>query len=138
MMRPLGEIMADCFDDGLDLNDIDILVPVPLHRKSKSRRGFNQSELLITELLRRLDREVSVNNLVRIQNTRSQIILSREERIKNVTNAFQVKNPELFVNKNVLLVDDVCTTGSTLNECARSLKSAGAQKVYGLVLAHGN
>ncbi len=137
MARPLGGIMADCLEGGIDISGIDILVPVPLHKRSRSKRGFNQSELLIGEILVKHAKVLSNDNLVRVQNTRSQVRLSSKERTMNVEDAFRVKNPELFSGRNVLLVDDVCTTGATLNECAKSLKNAGAKKVFGIVLAHG-
>ena len=136
MARPLGGIMADCLESGVDINNIDVFVPVPLHKKKKVERGFNQSELLIRQSLIKYEKELSADNLIRIQNTRSQVNLYREERAMNVEGAFRVKNPELFSGKNVLLVDDVCTTGATLNECAKSLKNAGVKKVFGIVLAN--
>lgn len=138
MAAPLGAIMADCLEGGIDIDKVDIIAPVPLHRKSRDRRGFNQSELLIKEISKKYGREVSLDNLIRKQNTRSQVTLLKDDRVKNVEGAFHVRNPDLFTGRSILVVDDVCTTGSTLNECAKSLKKAGALKVYGLVLAHGS
>jgi ComF family protein len=110
-------------------------VPVPLHWKKKQERGFNQSELMAKKICRKLSLPISINNLHRVKNTLSQTQLSRLQRQKNVNDAFKVKNPDLFLEKNVLLVDDVLTTGITASECARNLKNAGAKKVYLLALA---
>ena len=137
MAKPLGAIMAECLESGMDTAGVDALVPVPLHWRSRARRGFNQSELLARELLSVYDGAVSTGNLVKRRNTLSQVGLSGEERLTNISDAFLVKAPGEFEGRTVLLVDDVCTTGSTLNECARLLKSAGSLKVYGAVIAHG-
>ena len=114
---------------------IDVVVPVPLHWKKKQERGFNQSELMAKKICRKLSLPISINNLHRVKNTLSQTQLSRLQRQKNVNNAFKVKNPDIFLEKNVLLVDDVLTTGITASECARNLKNAGAKEVYLLALA---
>ncbi len=111
------------------------LIPVPLHWRKKMQRGFNQSELLAQHLSRHLGVDVLSNSLYRIKNTQSQISLSATQREENVKGAFHVKRPAKVKGKTIILVDDVLTTGLTASECARALKSAGAEKVYVLSVA---
>lgn len=108
---------------------IDILVPVPLHPKRLKERGCNQSELLARELSRGIGIHVETELLHRIRETGSQTELSEAERRRNVENAFRADKGS--DGKTILLIDDVCTTGSTLSECAKTLKNAGACAVYG-------
>ncbi|MEI7578411.1 MAG: ComF family protein [bacterium] len=108
----------------------DLLVAIPLHRKRSWERGFNQSELLIKALGYQASK-----CLIRIRNTPCQSNLKREERLINLKNAFKIS--ENVRGKSILLVDDVITTGSTLEECAAVLKLHGARAVYGLCWARG-
>lgn len=117
------------------VQDIDVIMPVPLYWLKKMYRGFNQSELLSLGIRRHFSKPVSVNNLCRIKNTASQTRLSKNKRQVNIHNAFFVACPELFSGKRVLLVDDVLTTGVTASECSRKLREAGAESVHLLVLA---
>ena len=117
------------------VQEVDIIVPVPLHWIKKFHRGFNQSELLSRGIQNHFSKPVSVRNLCRIRNTVSQTYLSKTKRRENVHNAFKVKRPGLFAGKSILLVDDVLTTGVTASECARKLKEAGAERVHLFVLA---
>lgn len=112
-----------------------VFIPVPITNKKTRERGYNQSAVLgkILSLYFRLP--FSSNNLVKIKNTKSQTELSEQERKINIANAFAIKNPDLISGKTIFLVDDVFTTGSTMEECARILKLAGASKVYGIVVA---
>ena len=134
LIKPLGDLLIGLLPQDI-IPEIDIVVPVPLHWKKKQERGFNQSELMAKKICRKLSLPISINNLHRVKNTLSQAQLSRLQRQKNVNDAFKVKNPDLFLEKNVPLVDDVLTTGITASECARNLKNAGAKKVYLLALA---
>lgn len=114
----------------------DILtIPVPLHPKRLRERGFNQSLLLARHLADGLDTELDFLSLRRVKYTLPQTGLGKEERRKNVRSAFRLVNPKAVKGKLILLVDDVATTGNTLNECARVLKRSGAKKVLCLVLA---
>lgn len=117
--------------------DICIIVPVPLHKARERMRGYNQSFLLAKELSIRL-RIPSINALVRKIPTKPQFELKREERTKNIVNAFVVpeKFKEKIKGKNIILVDDITTTGATLRECAKILKKSGARRVIGITLAH--
>ncbi len=111
------------------------LIPVPLHPKRQRSRGFNQAELLAQEVYRQIQNSQLETSLIqRIRNTKSQVqIKSREARLQNLKDAFQITKS--VKNENYLLIDDVCTTGSTLEECAKTLKKAGAKHVNALVLA---
>ncbi|MFQ5492972.1 MAG: ComF family protein [Candidatus Dojkabacteria bacterium] len=106
----------------------DYLVPVPLSRKRQNWRGFNQSELIAKKISPN-----TLNALSRKSFKRPQVGLSRDARLKNVKNAFRLK--ENIRGKTLVLVDDVMTTGATLESCAAALKRGGAKRVYGLVWA---
>jgi len=112
-----------------------ILVPVPLERKKLKWRGFNQAEEIGKELANFFGIPLITNCLIKIKETLPQVELSDEERRENIKGAFLVKDKELIKNKKILLVDDVYTTGATMEECARVLKKAGAKEVIGIVIA---
>lgn len=113
-----------------------VLVPVPLHKFKLWQRGFNQSEHLANEVHRYLNISVC-NCLARVKNTRPQFGLDKNLRPSNVAGAFcfvsKFKNS--ILGKRVILIDDVVATGSTISECAKVLKQAGAREVWGLILA---
>jgi len=113
----------------------DVLVPVPLHPEREQQRGYNQAALLARELGRELNVPVVEDELVRTRNTASQTHLSREERLKNVAGAFACKTQHRFAGKRVTLIDDVATTGATLNACALALLAYGAERVGAFTLA---
>lgn len=114
---------------------LDVVLPVPLHRGRLRQREFNQSLLLAHKLSRGLHVPLLIDVLERSRWTRPQVELDGEERRKNVRKAFVVKRPERIEGLRVLLVDDVYTTGATVNECAKVLKKAGAKAVHVLTLA---
>ena len=109
--------------------DIDAMIPVPLHWTRRFKRMYNQAGLLAKALGRRKGIPFLPNVLIRSRQTESQGHKTRNQREKNVRNAFRVKYPALIKGKRILLVDDVMTTGATLNECARVLNRAGAAEV---------
>ncbi len=126
LANTLGDILKEClererFGGGL-------VVPVPLHRARERARGFNQAELIAA----RLGRPMNARLLRRRQNTPSQTGLTRNERRQNLAGAFEARGP---VGGTVIVVDDVYTTGSTVNEIARTLKRAGAERVEVLTVA---
>ena len=115
--------------------DADVLVPVPLHPNRLRHREFNQSLLLADGIREALRRPISYWNLVRTLDTDPQISLPRSARLQNIRKAFALRQPRAFAGKRVLLIDDVFTTGATVNECARVLLEADAREVSVLALA---
>jgi competence protein ComFC len=112
-----------------------IVVPVPLYAKREKERGFNQAEIISLSLSKSLSLPME-KLLVRLKDTGRQVGRTREQRLKVMEGAFTVNYKSQITNyKNILLVDDVWTTGATMRECARVLKNAGARQVGGLVLA---
>jgi ComF family protein len=111
------------------------LMPVPLHHKRLRERGFNQSLLLARHVASSLGTELDYLSLRRTKHTRPQTGLDKDERRKNVRGAFEVVDPRPVKGRKIILVDDVATTGNTLNECARVLKRAGCEEIFCLVLA---
>lgn len=111
------------------------IVPVPLHPTKLRERGYNQSLLLAREVSRRSGFPLIDDGLRRVKRTKSQTKLTFEERVENVKGAFKVGSKERIEGKRLILVDDVFTTGSTLNSCAEALINGGAKEVYGLTLA---
>jgi competence protein ComFC len=122
--------------DGVDLRNQDFLVPVPLHKNRQAGRGFNQSQLIARRLSRLLDVPLASFHLHRTRPTPSQFqMATRKQRRENVKNAFAVGSRHPFDGKKLCLVDDVVTTGATLQECARALASAGAGRIVAVTLA---
>ena len=113
---------------------IDLVVPVPLSRERKRQRGYNQADLLAKPLAYRLQSAYHPKVLFRVRETRSQVELSLSERRENVKDAFR-SDPQQVNKKRVLVIDDVTTTGSTLDACASALFAAKAKSVYGITLA---
>lgn len=130
--RPLGTWMAGSISS---LQRIDVIMPIPLHLSRLHLRGFNQALLLADSLEQKFSVGCCYDNLVRSRPTRPQVELSGEDRIRNVSGAFSLVRPEDVMGRNVLLIDDVFTTGATMNECARILKLSGARQVTALTLA---
>jgi len=116
-----------------------ILIPVPLHKRRLCWRGFNQSEEIAKELSPLIKIPIKNDLLFKIKPTKPQVGLQKEARIKNIENSFLVnKNKlKLILNKKIILIDDVATTLSTLEEAAKTLKKAGAKEVWGIAIAHG-
>ncbi|RMF05264.1 MAG: ComF family protein [Chloroflexi bacterium] len=131
--EPLAQILANTVHH-YNLK-VDVVAPVPLHSSRLRERGYNQSEILVSWLAKYLQIPANTKSLYRSRKTRSQMTLGAEERRTNVVNAFACKDNRLQ-NLRVLVVDDVCTTGSTLDACAAALKLQGkAAQVWGLTLA---
>ncbi len=149
--REAGEILAGLLVDFLRATDNQrilkllnywarqkklVVVAVPLSRRRYRWRGFNQAELLAKIIANKLDWHFEPKSLVRVKHTKPQAELSAQARRYNLLKAF-VWQGESLTGQAVLLIDDVATTGATLNECARALKVAGASKIYALTIAHG-
>ncbi len=128
--KKLGEIIAEKCSEEIKFWNLDLIVPVPLHHLKKSERGYNQSFYIAEGLGKALNVPVAQNILKRTKFTQTQTALTLVERQENVDGAFKVKRKHLAAGKNILLIDDVITTGATVNECAKVLKSAGADKIY--------
>ena len=118
-------------------DEIDLILPVPLHRRRRLQRGFNQSELLARGLSQEIMRPLMFKNLVRIRYTITQTSLSAKARMNNVRGAFALRSEAEIKGKRILLLDDVMTTGATISECARVLKKAGADQVVAMSVARG-
>lgn len=133
----LGEVLSRHITGIIEQNDlvIDLLVPVPLGKQRLKERGYNQAALLARPAAWRLSVPFKPNLIKRVKETRTQVGLTLPERKENVTNAFQADST-LASGKCILLVDDVMTTGATLIAAGKALKDAGADRVYGLALAH--
>lgn len=116
--------------------DTDLIVPVPLHPNRLQERGFNQSFLLAKRLAKGSGIPLC-DALGRVRHTPHQVGLSRTARQKNLHDAFTVRHREKIAGKTVVIIDDVMTTGSTIEHCAKELHKADAKKIYGLVLATG-
>jgi ComF family protein len=134
LAQPLGRLLADAFPRS---ERADLIVPVPMHWWRRWRRGFNQAELLASELARRTG--LPLRNAVRRKRwTPPQAGLSNSLRRKNVSNSFETAKPAAVRGLHVLLVDDVFTTGATASACASALKRAGARRVSVLTLARAD
>lgn len=116
-------------------NEIDFIVPVPIHRIKKLKRGYNQSLFIVKGISQITKKPFDEHAIKRIRNTETQTHLHLQERIENVRGAFNIKNRSKISGKKILIVDDVCTTGSTVNEVARTLLDAGAKEISLATLA---
>jgi len=135
-IKVIARPMAQLLYDRLAANDIpyDVLVPVPLHSSRLRERGYNQSALLCRELGKLCGVPVDEKSLARLRQTASQTSFDRDGRRVNVAGAFDCIDGALS-GRNVLLIDDVCTTGATLKSCAVALKEKGTFSVWGLTFA---
>lgn len=119
-----GKTFGDMIDSSSEFEDIDFVLPVPLHWRRHYLRGYNQSEIIAKEIALSLDKELITKGITRIKSTHPQSRLKNPiERAENMKNAFKVKNPELFHAKHILIVDDVTTTGETIKSMVEALNS---------------
>jgi ComF family protein len=135
MAVPLGDLLAEAGATLLPAGPADLLVPVPLHPRRQRERGFNQAALLAERVGRVWGRPVMASALVRTMATPPQTELSGEARRRNVRGAFAVVRPRQVAGRRVLLIDDVMTTGATVEACAAPLRGAGAAEVGVLTVA---
>jgi ComF family protein len=135
LVLSLGPLLSSFARAWAPAEKASLVMPVPLHPRRLRERGFNQSKLLAAYVARDLGTPLDFLSLRRVRYTIPQTGLRKTERRKNVRRAFGLERPERVSGKRVLLVDDVATTGNTLNECARVLLKAKAEKVSALVLA---
>ena len=131
-----AKLLAQCIKDCPDLN-YDIISWVPLSKEREHKRGYDQALLLAEATASNLDNEVTAT-LIKSRDAGAQSELGdKEQRSKNISGAYTAADPNNIKNKHVLLIDDIITTGSTLDECAKVLLDAGAQSVVCAVLARG-
>ena len=114
----------------------DYIIPIPLNKNRLKQRGYNQSEVISKPFETELGIKLETQNFIRTIDTPTQTNLTKKERETNLLGAFEVLNKDIFKNKTILLVDDVFTTGSTMEEASKTLLKAKAKAVYTLTLAH--
>lgn len=112
----------------------DTIIPVPISKKRKKKRGYNQSLLIAKELVKQVNKEkktlsLCVDALEKIKNIVPQSTLDKENRLQNVQGVYQLKNKEQLIGKKILLIDDIYTTGSTVRECAKVLQQVDVEKI---------
>ncbi len=133
--RAFGTLIALKVQNTIKLDDIDLIIPVPLHKNRQKQRGYNQAELVAKHASKQLKIPFAENVLIKTSESKSQSVLSRKERFFNLEGLFYVNNAETIFNKNILLIDDIITTGSTVNQCCKVLKEAGASSIIAGVIA---
>lgn len=126
--KSLGKILSE-----IDPPDIDVLIPVPLDNNKLRQREFNQTAILAYHLSKEWNLPIELDLLIKIKKTKDQASLDKKERIINLKDAFRIVKPLKY--KRIGLVDDVVTTGTTLIECSKTLRKAGAEKVHAITLA---
>ena len=136
LAEPLGELLIDYLAKNQEFKKkIDLIIPVPLHKNDLKKRGFNQSVLLSKVIGDYFSIPVGESVLIKKKITPFQINLSKKEREKNILKAFSVEKPEEINGKNILILDDVFTTGATVEECAKELIKSRAKNIFVLTLA---
>lgn len=135
--RTLGRILSDKIKKMTNYREFDIIISVPLHKSRENMRGYNQSYLISKVISHELGIPECSQLLKRVKNTDSQSLMAANMRHTNVKDAFRVTDSNAIKGKIILLIDDVLTTGNTLNECVRVLKEAGAEKIVAGVIATG-
>ncbi|WP_041267047.1 ComF family protein [Geotalea daltonii] len=135
LSRPLALMTARHLADFAGQTAADIVIPVPLHKKRLRWRSYNQAILLAAVLSKEWRIPLSRNALQRTRWTEPQINLAADERQQNVKGAFAVAEPERVADRRIILIDDVFTTGSTVEECAKTLKKAGAAEIFIITVA---
>lgn len=119
----------------INKDDIDIIIPVPIHLLKLIIRTYNQTQIIAEIIGKKISKQVYGNILIKTKYTKPQAKITRKQRLVNVKNSFSIKNAALIIGKNILLVDDVMTTGSTINECVRLLLASGAKDVFVATIA---
>ena len=132
LSKPLSKLLLR-----MEIPWADVVIPVPLYIDRLRNREFNQSALLAKYTAKSTGTSLLVDCLVKMKDTMPQVGLSSRERRRNIRNAFGVEKKELINGKNILLIDDVITTGATIRECSRVLKKAGAGDIHVIALSHG-
>ena len=131
----LGEILGLQIKEQKPDWNFDLILPIPLHKLKKAERGYNQSYFIAKGISKRLNIKCSESSIKRIKYTESQTTMNLVQREANIGGAFEVKKRKFIEGKNILLIDDVITTGATISECGRSLLSAGANRILAASVA---
>ena len=118
-----------------NIKNYDTIIPVPISKKRQKERGYNQSLLIARKIAEKTNLELMNNCLIKTKNIIEQSKLNKEDRAQNIYGVYELKNKQLIENKKILLIDDIYTTGSTVNECSRILRMANPEKIGVLVLA---
>jgi len=137
LATPLASLIISHFQLSGNNPQGEVLIPIPLTKKKMKRRGFNQSEEIAKRLSGFLNIPLIPNCLIKTKETLPQVELSEKERMENPKGVYIVREKDKIKGKRILLVDDVYTTGSTMEEAARVLKESGAREVWGIVIARG-
>lgn len=117
------------------LKSYDIIIPVPIHNKRRNQRGYNQTELISKEISKEFANLDYMNILIKNKNAKPQSTLNREQRIENAKNVYGIKEIINIEHKKILIIDDIYTTGSTANECAKILRKQNPNKIGILTIA---
>jgi len=142
LAKPLGRLIIQRLSEKIKFDDYDIFIPIPVSKSRSRERGFNQTELIAHQIRANIGSDDNIkvlpNVLLKIKETPSQVSLKdRNKRLNNIKGSFGIKNAELIKNKNIIIIDDVSTTGATIKEAAKILKRAGAKRVIAIVVARG-
>ena len=135
LKEDLVDLLEGALDSNFDRSAVDVVVPVPLHPLRRLARGFNQSAMLAEGLALRIGRRYDAHGICRLRDTGHQSRLGAAARRRNMDGAFGSKRPWSVAGRTVLLVDDVATTGATLDACAAALVKAGAWRVWALTVS---
>lgn len=117
------------------LKKYDIILYVPMFKKRKLERGYNQTEIIAKQIAKKLEISFEKKNLIKMIDTKKQSTLTKFERTQNVKNVFAVRKPDRIREKNIIIFDDIYTTGNTVNECSKILKKAGAREIVVITIA---
>lgn len=131
-----GDWLGEILKENQEFNTVDFIIPVPLHPKKLRERGYNQITKFGEQLQHHLHKPLIENNLVRISVTKTQTFKDRFERFKNLDSKFLLQNPAFFNDKHILLIDDVITTGATLEACAKEFRKSKNCKISILTMAY--
>ena len=117
------------------IKSYDTIIPVPISKKRQKERGYNQSYLLAKEIAKKTGINIEINCLYKSKNIIEQIKLNKEDRVQNIQGVYELRNYKKIINKKIILLDDIYTTGSTVNECCKILKVASPNKIGVLTIA---
>jgi ComF family protein len=134
LSKPLSELILQT----LKIPPVDVAVPVPLHERRLKEREFNQSALIAKYIAKGSGIPLLSDCLIKSKDTVPQVGLNMKERRKNIKKTFEIKDRNPLNGKDIMLVDDVFTTGATVRECSKVLKNAGARDIYVITIAHGS